>query len=178
MQSQNPTWTPIAVTVNPATPSHSATLPHATYHMQHTTHQYHQYPFPTLMRHIRTILHPKAPTFRTICTLSCDMHMQRHQHHLSMAIFRRQCNPQCLIRLTQMNRHHPRVQIKFNIGQVHFSTQNFIFYKPILINLKCNEKYNKVKLEKKKKSGKNLNVLTKSLSVETRNSTKSHVTNA
>ena len=30
--TQNPTRTPIAVTVNPAPPSHSATLPHPTYH--------------------------------------------------------------------------------------------------------------------------------------------------
>ena len=66
-------------------------------------------------------------------------------------------------------------QIKFNIHQFHFFHSKFFIYKPISINFKFNEKYNNIEL-KKVNCGKILNVLTKSWSVETRNLTKSRVT--
>ena len=96
-----------------------------------------------------------------------------------MDIFRHQYNRQCLIvHLTQVlrvNKLHPPRQIKFNIHQFHFFHSKFFIYKPISINFKFNEKYNNIEL-KKVNCGKILNVLTKSWSVETRNLTKSRVT--
>ena len=64
------------------------------------------------------------------------------------------------------------MEVKLGIDRVHFFTQNYVFYKLMPFNLICNEKYKKVML-RKKDCGENLNVLTKSLSVETRNFTKS-----
>ena len=55
-------------------------------------------PFRTLMQHISTMQH----NFPTILTLSCDTHIQCHQHHPSMAIFRHQCDPWCPIHLPQV----------------------------------------------------------------------------
>jgi hypothetical protein len=130
-----------------------------------------------MRRHISTMLRPKALNIPTIHTLTCNTHIQiiqRHRHFF-IAIFRHQCHMRCLIQLLKRNKHHLRVQIKSIIDQVHFFTQNFVFYRPMSIILKCNEKHNKVKL-RKIICGKNLNVLTKSLSVKTRNLTKSHVT--
>ena len=52
--------------------------------------------------------------------LSCNIHIQC-QRHLSMDIFRHQCEPRCLIHLAQvlkMDKLRPQVQVKIEIEQV------------------------------------------------------------